>query len=90
MEVSVEELKMCGIRGTASSLINSYLSNRVQYVVCDDYESDVLPPDVAVPMGSVLGTLLFNIFINDISQLGVENVLFADDVFYANSANFLN
>ena len=51
---------MCGIRGTAL-LINSYLSNRDQYVVCDDYKSDVLPANVGVLQGSVLGPLLFNI-----------------------------
>ena len=73
---------MCGIRGTASLLINSYLSNRDQYVVCDDYKSHVLPVTVGVPQGSALGPLLFNILINDISQLGMKNVLFADDAVF--------
>ena len=36
-EILVEKLNMCGIRGTESLLINSYLPNRDQYVVCDDY-----------------------------------------------------
>ena len=63
--------------------------NRDQYVVCDDYKSDVLPVNVGVPQGSILGPLLFSIFINGISQLGMKNVLFADDtVFYAESENF--
>ena len=39
--ILVEEVKMCGIRGTASIFTNSYLSNRDQYVVCGDYKSDV-------------------------------------------------
>ena len=45
---------------------------------------DVLPVNVGVQEGSVLGPLLFNIFINVISQLCMKNVFFADDaVFYA-------
>ena len=46
---------MCGIRGTVSLLKNSYLSNRDQYVVCDDYKSDVffLPVNVGDLQGSV-------------------------------------
>ena len=80
---------MCSTCGTASLLINSYLSNTDQYVVCDDYKRDILPVNVGVPQGSVLGPLLFNIFINDISQLGMKNMLFADGaVFYAESENF--
>ena len=79
---------MCSIRGTASLLINSYLSNRAQDVVCDDYKSDVSSVKVGVPQGSVSDPLLF-IFINDISQPGMKNVLFVDDaVFYAESVNF--
>ena len=46
--------------------------------------SHILPVNVGDSQGSVLGSLLFNIFINDISQLGMKNVLIADDaVFYA-------
>ena len=71
---------MYGIRGTASLLINSYLSNRDRHVVCDEYNSNVLPVRVGVPQTSVLSTLPFNIFIN---------VFFVDDaVFYAVSVNF--
>ena len=35
---------MQGIRGTASLLLNSYLSNGDDNIVCDEYKSDVLPP----------------------------------------------
>ena len=88
--IFVEKLKMCGIRGTASLLINSYLFNTDQYVVCDDYKSDVLPLNVGVPQRYVLGPLLFNIFINNISQLGMKNVIFADDVIYTESVSKIN
>ena len=63
-----------------------FVKQRDQYVVC---KSDVLPVDVAFPVGSVFGPLLFNIFVNDISQLVMKNVLFADDaVFYKETVNF--
>ena len=84
------KLKMCGIRGTVSLLINSYLSNRDQYVVYDDCNLDVLPDNVWVPQGSVSFLIQFNIFINEISKLIMNNAFFfADDaVFYAESVNF--
>ena len=43
VEILVGKLKICGIRGTACLLINRYLSNRDQYVVCNNYNLDVLP-----------------------------------------------
>ena len=62
--------------------------NRDQYVVYDEYKSDVLPDNIGVPQGSVLGLSLLNIYINDMSQLGMKNVLFADDaVFCAEKEN---
>ena len=42
-----------------------------QYAMCGKYKSDILPVNKRVSQ--------FNIFINDISQLGMKNVLIADD-----------
>ena len=73
---------MYDIRGTVSILINSYLSNRDQYVLCDGYKLDELPVNVGVPQGFASGPLLFNIFINYILHIGMKNMVFEDDTVF--------
>ena len=75
------KLERYGIRGNANSLIRSYLSNRTQYTEVLGEKSDPLIIKYGVPQGSVLGPLLFLLYINDISNssnLGLF-ILFADD-----------
>ena len=63
------------------SLLTSYLSNRKQYVSNNDASSKLNNIEYGVPQGSVLGSILFILYINDIVNISNEYkyILFADD-----------
>ena len=79
--ILLHKLNNYGIRGIALSWFKSYLSNRQQFVSIDGKKSSMLNLQCGVPQGSILGPLLFLLYINDIlnSSLILTFVLFADD-----------
>ena len=74
------KLHQYGIRGNALSWIQAFLGNRSQTVVIEGEESGSVPVSSGVPQGSVLGPILFLVFITDLPEkLSSQVRLFADD-----------
>ena len=76
----VKMLEYYGIRGVANSLICSYLRNRKQYVSIYHKTSSEKLVEHGIPQGSILGPLLFLIYVNDLpSAMQTVPRFFADD-----------
>ena len=79
--ILLDKLEYYGIRGIAHEWFSSYLPNRSQFVSLGYVESGTLQILCGVPQGSVLGPLLFLLYVNDLHKCSSELDfhLFADD-----------
>ena len=77
----LSKLDYYGIRGNLHKWISNFLHGRTQRVIIDGSFSEWLPVSSGVPQGSVLGPLLFLMYINDIGEGISSNIkLFADNL----------
>ena len=79
--ILISKLEHYGVRGTSLRGFESYLSNRQQYVEFNGVSSESCEIKCGVPQGSILGPLLFLLYINGLCNVSkvVDFILFADD-----------
>ena len=79
--ILMDKLYYYGVQGTSLDLLRNYLVKRKQYVQIGEVKSDITYLSTGVPQGSILGPLLFIIYINDIAKCRnlLHTIIYADD-----------
>lgn len=80
-QILINKLATYGIRGIPNQLFNNYLQDRDQCVKIGQIKSKFAKINCGIPQGTVLGPILFNIYINELLTLDTESkiVAYADD-----------
>ena len=88
IDILLWRLNECGFRGTMYEWLRSYLLNRIQRVNINGTLSDPLHVNCGVPQGSVLGPLLFLIYIEPVFRIGLKSnlIVYADDMTIMNNS----
>ena len=77
-DILLGKLEHYGIRGITNKWFGTYLKDRQQFVSINGYSSECVSMPIGVPQGSVLGPLLFLLYINDMN-LTITNLLYTDN-----------
>ena len=79
--ILIKKLAKYGINGNSLKIIKSYLTERAQTVCVNDIHSNPRDIQMGVPQGSILGPLLFNLYVNDLVNIniGCHFFMYADD-----------
>ena len=90
--ILIDNLKYYGVHGINLKVFSSYLENRKQYTEIDNVKSNTSLTTTCVPQGSILGPLLFMIYINDFAQATklINFLIYADDTTLSSTLNTFN
>ena len=91
--ILLTKLEHYGVDGIPIKLLNNDLTNRKQYVKLQGVSSYLLPINTGVPQGSILGPVLFIIYINDFARASAifDFIFYADDTTLFSTFNkFIN